>query len=469
MNLKKMVWTTITVMAVLIFTLSINAAEIHKAAKEGDFETVKKLLAQDPKLVDSVNQLEQTPLSIASYMGHEKIVRLLLDKGADIKKVDRFGSTALHMASLAGKDKIVALLLDKGADMTARAYNGKIPMQLAFEGDHTNVVEVLIKQGVDIQKPIDQLNRTLLHKAATMGKIKVAGLLLEKGLKIDAKDKLERTALDLALICGHRDFAEFLKSKGAKSVSPQEIQVIYLANEGFVVTAGSQKILIDGLFNDGWKYYMTPPVEVIKAFQQPDHPVSGSKFILVTHNHQDHFDLGMVETYMNRNSNVIFISPRQINLEMELSALTWEKIKHRTVSISPEPNTAAKLTIKDLKMNVLRLNHGESITENVGYVVNMDNRVICHLGDALLRDNMNALRRYGLNEMGIDVVFLQYHNLLNADSRELIKPLINPKNIVVMHIPPAEADNIQKEIEGLKKEFPNVFIFNKALEQKTFK
>ena len=41
----------------------------------------------------------KTALQLASHEGHEKTVKFLLDKGADVKKKDAEGDTALHYSA----------------------------------------------------------------------------------------------------------------------------------------------------------------------------------------------------------------------------------------------------------------------------------------------------------------------------------------------------------------------------------
>ncbi|KAH9987221.1 ankyrin repeat-containing domain protein, partial [Russula vinacea] len=56
------------------------------------------------------------PLDLASWEGHNYIVRLLFDHGADANPTDDDDSTSLHIAFPQGHDAIVELLLDHGAD-----------------------------------------------------------------------------------------------------------------------------------------------------------------------------------------------------------------------------------------------------------------------------------------------------------------------------------------------------------------
>ncbi|EAQ85234.1 hypothetical protein CHGG_09248 [Chaetomium globosum CBS 148.51] len=57
-------------------------------------------------------------LHLASYMGYIEIVRLLLDRGADVNSSGGDFDNALHVASFRGHTEIVQLLLDKGANNT---------------------------------------------------------------------------------------------------------------------------------------------------------------------------------------------------------------------------------------------------------------------------------------------------------------------------------------------------------------
>jgi ankyrin repeat protein len=52
-------------------------------------------------------------------VGHEEVVRLLLDKGADVNVHGGACGNALHAASEGGHEAVVKMLLEKGADVNA--------------------------------------------------------------------------------------------------------------------------------------------------------------------------------------------------------------------------------------------------------------------------------------------------------------------------------------------------------------
>ena len=65
-----------------------------------------------------------TALMLASDKGHLKVVKLLLEKGANANAQNNNGETALMVASEKGHLEIVKLLIEKGANINAQHKNG---------------------------------------------------------------------------------------------------------------------------------------------------------------------------------------------------------------------------------------------------------------------------------------------------------------------------------------------------------
>ncbi len=99
---------------------------IEHNSTQSDIEQLLKINGIDINKKDTSNL---NPLMRAARKGDTEIVKLLLDKGADInavgKAVDVDGQTPLLMAFDLGKNDMVTLLLDKGADVNVIDENGK--------------------------------------------------------------------------------------------------------------------------------------------------------------------------------------------------------------------------------------------------------------------------------------------------------------------------------------------------------
>lgn len=101
---------------------------LHTAASNGDVAKLKALLHGPAKELIDVDVLDDegtAPLIYASCFGHEEIVTLLLNAGADVNKQDRHQWSSLMWATTNRHKAIVKILLDHGASPTAKSSAGR--------------------------------------------------------------------------------------------------------------------------------------------------------------------------------------------------------------------------------------------------------------------------------------------------------------------------------------------------------
>ena len=98
----------------------------------------------------------------AIHTGNDSAVRLLLDRGVDVKRRSRNGRTALMMVAGYGNAPLVEALLDEGADPRAEAPDGSTVLSMAVGGIsdiehftvgecHTATVRALKEAAPDLQ------------------------------------------------------------------------------------------------------------------------------------------------------------------------------------------------------------------------------------------------------------------------------------------------------------------------------
>lgn len=98
--------TVAVLVAALMITGCSSIRTIWEAARNGKLKTVKKLIAQDPSLVDKphVDAIEMdkgnkwTPLRYAVEERHYKIAQHLIDHGADPLKAAGSNHTPYHVS-----------------------------------------------------------------------------------------------------------------------------------------------------------------------------------------------------------------------------------------------------------------------------------------------------------------------------------------------------------------------------------
>ena len=154
-----------------------NGLAIHYAARKGHQKLVEYFITENPQLLTEKGMASQTVLHEAATLGHLQLIRLLVQKYADLKS--SLESNLLTMASDDGE--------------------------------------------------------TALHAAVNHGHLAVVEYLVSQNIPIDAKDKDGQTANDLARELGNREIVEFLrKSSGLREESaalPSKVEEIKAAKE----------------------------------------------------------------------------------------------------------------------------------------------------------------------------------------------------------------------------------------------
>lgn len=214
---------------------------------------VEKLLANgaDFTLQDWV---KFSPLHIAAYFGHDKIVKILISAGADINRSASVNDRPIHLASAKGFIHVAQTLIAAGADLKVKddegngvlhfccksghvalldvfldphlsvnPHEGNIygdtPMHLACYAGKLEVVRQLVQRtGIESLTKENIFSETPLHSACTSGKtVELINFLLKQpSVNVNCQGKDGHTALHSACYHGHVRLVQFLLEKGAE-------------------------------------------------------------------------------------------------------------------------------------------------------------------------------------------------------------------------------------------------------------
>lgn len=116
----------------------------------------------------------------------------MLDKGIGTEKEATFGTpgniTALLYASANGLNDIVKILLDKGANVNYDGFyyrsgcgNDCTPLFMASLRGYTNIVKMLLDRDPDVSFTGREARRTALDVAAIKGHTEIMEMLIKKG------------------------------------------------------------------------------------------------------------------------------------------------------------------------------------------------------------------------------------------------------------------------------------------------
>lgn len=190
--------------------------DFHDAAKKGDLDRVKEILAKNPELLNAVDSFDRTPLFQAIFSRQDGVIRFLIAQGADVLRPNKEGVSPLLLACFMGQDEWAELLLLKGAEIDSNANALRIsPLQAAVRGGQRKCAELLLSKGARLDLR-DADGRTPMLLAAWHGRGELARWLLSKGAPPDDKDNLGNTALHMAALNGDEETARMLVAAGAR-------------------------------------------------------------------------------------------------------------------------------------------------------------------------------------------------------------------------------------------------------------
>jgi ankyrin repeat protein len=229
------------------------------AAGTGDVGTLVTILQARPDLVNQRGELPgNTGARTALHfgVGHEPIVRALVERGADPNIRDE-GDDAmpLHFAAERGDLAVVTLLVEHGADPIGGETHhllDAVGWAVCFDyANHTEVaryllahgarytifsaaalgeaeaIRQLLRDGADINRRMDRTNhrRTPAHLAIVKKQPQALAALIELGADLNVEDAAGLTPLDQAALMGEEDMASRLIEAGAVITLPAALML----------------------------------------------------------------------------------------------------------------------------------------------------------------------------------------------------------------------------------------------------
>jgi ankyrin repeat protein len=229
-------------------SFATTIVDLLKAARAGDIERVKTLLKADPRLLVARDPMGNTALIMAVNSGHDALADLLFDGGvepglheaaaigdsgrvraaldrepAQIDTDSPEGFTPLALAAHFGHLEVMRLLIDRGADVNRVATHrlAVTPLHAALFGRQVDAALLLIERGADVAlarggSGWKRAGWTPLHYAAGMGFSTLVQPLLDRGADPSRADEEGKTPLDVAIDANHSSIVDVLRSRGVR-------------------------------------------------------------------------------------------------------------------------------------------------------------------------------------------------------------------------------------------------------------
>jgi L-ascorbate metabolism protein UlaG (beta-lactamase superfamily) len=243
-----------------------------------------------------------------------------------------------------------------------------------------------------------------------------------------------------------------------------ELELVYLANEGFLVSAGEHELLIDAFVYEPYGGYAAVPEDVRAAMRAGKPPFDGVELALTSHFHRDHFQVEAAAEFLRAHPETRFLSSPEV-VDGLLEELGEDATAERVDALLPEAGQASEERVGGTRIQLIRLPHtGGTRTasvQNLGHVLELGGARILHVGDAEVLDP--AVDHYDLEERALDVALVPYWWLGDAAGVARARKLTGAKHLVAVHVPPAELAAVKVQLATLD---PAILLFERAGESR---
>jgi len=243
------------------------------------------------------------------------------------------------------------------------------------------------------------------------------------------------------------------------------IRITYVANEGVMIeSSDGVKVLIDALHKKYYPDYLFPSASLMNDMIFGEGDFNGVDLVLVSHVHADHFDAVSVGNLLLNQSQSILISSQQVNNSVSDNFSDYSSIEERIITPTFNENGKSYHQLPGINLSVFELSHGIKNIQNLGHILEIKGKKILHVGDAAF--TKSEFSKVKITKENIDIAILPYWYLIEKNVKEKLTKWINPKHIIASHVPPAEGDELKKNILKL---FPDAVVFTESKEVLIFK
>lgn len=252
------------------------------------------------------------------------------------------------------------------------------------------------------------------------------------------------------------------------SQNGQEVNITYIANEGFLIESGGHKILIDAFIESGFNVYLEAGDDDKRKLTNAQAPFDDIDYLLITHYHRDHFEANQTAAHLLNNGSTILVAPPQA-VDSLKKLESFSQFQNQICLAPAEFGGELDLTKDGISIHALCVNHSPYMedgkdrhaqVQNIAYSIELDGIRFLHFGDATLSNSYDLFKADEKLASKTDFIFLEYFDV-DSLSKDFVKEILTPSHKIFMHVPPA---HLEKIIPFVEQHYSDPIIFKNSME-----
>ena len=223
--------------------------------------------------------------------------------------------------------------------------------------------------------------------------------------------------------------------------SSKKINIRYIANSGVLIANKEKKVLLDGLHITFVKPYFSVDDATLEQIILSKAPYDKIDLMLFTHHHLEHFDAYTVCETLKKNRFTQLIATPTITKLLKESTNFDPVIISQINNFEIPRGKSIIANIKNLPVEIIAMRHdGEKYKniENFSYFFELGSTTFFHCGDsAPIYKNFEECNIFNKK---IDILMVPFPFMGLREGRRIIEE-INPKQLIVMHLPDKKHDD----------------------------
>ena len=190
----------------------INVGNALQAALRAGHDNIARLLCRNGRDFDGPRGMLVENLIEALHCGDETVVRFLIKKSKEVNRQVEMDKIALDVATRRGDETILQMLLEDEIHLRLESCSWQAALEEAALAGRDRIMRMLLEKQPEIEEPCTLDGA--LHAAALGGHGTTIQLLLERGANIDVQGGYFGAAIHIASGKGHEKVVKLLINRG---------------------------------------------------------------------------------------------------------------------------------------------------------------------------------------------------------------------------------------------------------------